>query len=651
MKRFNFANVLSVLYVIAMAAAVAVLFKYDITWAAVFGIVTFVFVVALIVKDNSDYRKFNKLIKNVNAELQTASSNALSRFTLPLIIVSEQDEIIWYNKAFAKININADSLIGKNLAEIISKEEQFKILSNGSTEINMTSRVYRVFESLSAEGKITQRIICFVDITKLQKYAMEYILTRPVVGVLAVDNFDDAAAGLKDSERSILHSEIRNKLENWFSKTNGLVQKLSGDRFLFAFEERYLQALRSDKFSVLSEIKEIETSTRTKLTISIGLGMGAGGFKQATEYAYSAFDMALGRGGDQVAIKKGENDYEFFGGLSSQGEKHSKVRTRLVANNLKEMITAADNVFIMGHRFSDLDVVGSAYALCSVAKMLGTEAFTVLDEQTTMAAPFLQRIAGQNALLNILAPEKVSKRISEQSLLIVIDTHRKNLLECPEILEQFSNIVVIDHHRKAVDYIDNAVMFYHDTAASSTSEMVAELLQYMGIAEVEKSVAEGLLSGIMLDTRNFVFNTSSGTFEVSAMLRKFGADPVEIKHLFADSLDFYKMKSNIIASAEIIDNNAVAVNEYEGEGTKLLTGQAADELLEIKGVVSSYVLCKINGKVNISARTLQENVQIVMEKLGGGGSKTMAACELETDSFSVAQKMLLEAVNSVKEGK
>ena len=649
MKRYGFINYLFFLFIVFLIAVSIAFYFYNQTLSYVFMAITVAFALTFIIYSRKGESKYNKLIKNLNDELGKASSNVLSSFTLPLIVVSDNDEIIWYNSAFYnEMSAEADSLIGMDLSVIVSKDDQIRLKKEKRVEVNYGGKVFRTFESLSNDGKISQRVICFLDITNLQKYAMEYMLSRPVVAVLAVDNFDDAAHGLRDSERSALHSKIQNVLENWFLKTNGLVQKLSGDRFLFIFEERYLNKIKADKFSILTEVKSIETSSGIKPTISIGIGVDANDFKGCAEYAKSALDMALGRGGDQAAIKIGENDYKFFGGVSSSTEKRSKVRTRIVASTLIDMLKSCDNILIMGHKFSDLDCVGAAFALQSAAERLEKEVSVVLDEHSTMAGPFIDRVYKLNKSINICPPQKALSKVGRGTLLFVLDTHRKNFVDAPELIDKCDNIVVIDHHRKAVDFIDKAVIFYHETSASSTCEMMTELLQYIDENSIERAEAEGLLAGIMLDTRNFVFNTGVRTFETSALLRKQGADPIEIKRLFADSLEFYKIKSNIIASAEIHKDSAVAFNTFEGAGTKIITGKAADELLEIKGVKTSYVLCRIDGKINISARTLSENVQIVMEKLSGGGSKTMAACELDTADFNVARDMLLKAIEEVR---
>lgn len=644
-------NLVYVLCLICIAAQTVVIAFFNIYLFFVSLVVFFLLFGIIVYRLLSERDRYKKLIKNVNDELQHASSNALSNFTIPIIVVSDADEIIWYNKAFTyTVTETPDDIIGCDLSVLISLEDQELMREAHRVEINYGGKVFRVFESFSDAEDIEQRIICFVDITALQKYAIEYSLTRPVVALLAVDNFDDVSRDLRDSERTALSSKIQNVLENWFSVTNGISKRLSGDRFMFIFEERYLNKFKADKFSILNEIRSLEMPNRTKATVSIGVGTHGADLRECEDFAHQALDMALGRGGDQVAIKNDDNNYQFFGGLSGASEKRTRVRTRIVASALVELINSSDRILLMGHRFSDMDCVGASFALQSAIKSLGKEVHVVLDRATTMAESFLQRVEELDKSVNITDPERLLPLINKDTLLIVLDTHRPHFVDNPAILEKASTVVVIDHHRKAVDFIDKAVIFYHETSASSTCEMVSELLQYINENSIERAEAEGLLAGIMLDTRNFVFNTGVRTFEASALLRKHGADPVEVKKMFADSLESYKIKSQIISTSEIYKDCAIAINVHEGPGAKIVTSQAADELLEIQGVASSYVLCRINNGINISARSLSDNVQIVMEKLGGGGSRTMAACQLAMDDLNKAREMLITAIDEIKEG-
>lgn len=600
-------------------------------------------------------RKFDQLINSMNEELNNAASNALTSFTLPILIVSENDEIVWYNSSFSNsVNTDADVLIGKNIIELLGASGLEEIAKNRHLTITYANKTYDVYESVHVlDSNVCQKILCFVDFTELKKIAAEYKLSRPIVALIAIDNLDDLTRNMRDSERNTVSSRIENVLEDWYSTANGFSRKLSGERYIFIFEKRDLVVFTSNKFDVLSRVRAIDFGDRGRATISIGIGYG-NNLRECEEQAYQALDMALGRGGDQVAIKNYDNSFQFFGGISGGNEKRTRVRTRIVASALLELINTSERVVLMGHKFADLDCFGSAYALCSaIRKHTSTPSVIAINQKNSLVHPLFDRIKDLGCDLMIASPETIMEQVNKQTLLIVLDTHRSVMLECPELLDLAGTVVVIDHHRKAVDHISNAVIFYHESAASSTCEMVSELLQYISENSVGRAEAEAMLSGITLDTRNYCMNTGIRTFEASAFLRRRGADPIAVKKLFADSMDNYKIKNSIIATAEQYNSHAIAINDnndISSEESKILSSQAADELLNISGVKASYVISKLDDCVNISARSLGEiNVQLIVERLGGGGHRTMAACQLSNTDILNAKKMLIDAINQQEE--
>lgn len=604
-----------------------------------------VLMVVYVYKNRSSY---NALIKKINSELAKESSSALTNFTLPLVVVSPDDIIIWYNQAFlASVTGGSDEFVGKNISQFISLQDQELLRENHRVVINYGDKVFRVFESFSETKDAVQRIIGFTDITKLQKYAMEYSLSQPVVALVAIDNMDEITKNLRDSERTVIRSQIQDVLENYFSSCNCISRRFGDDRFLFIFEERYLNNLKNDRFSVLKTIKSINSAI-APATLSIGIGTMGKGFKACEERAIEALDMALGRGGDQVVIKSGEKDFSFYGDGNTTGQKRSAIRARIVAISLLDLIAASNQVFIMGHRYTDLDCVGSAYALYRTVIKQGKTAKLVINAKTTMASQLIDSIRFGGEDLVCIDGQTAAKQITPDTLLIVVDTNRAGYTDYPEVYAAAKNVMIIDHHRLTADSIsaNEVSIFYHEPSASSTCEMVTELIEYIFNTGIDRMQAQALLSGIMLDTRNFVFNTGVQTFSASAFLRKFGANPIEVKKMFADSIDAYKQKARIISSATLYKDNAIAVNDSTDSSAKIITAQSADELLEISGVNSGYVMCLLDGKVNISARSLFGNVQLVMEQLGGGGSKTMAACQLNTDDFETAKQMLIKAIDN-----
>lgn len=653
-KLWNF-NYLYIILLAFSAVQTALLFFLSKTFFypslalfAVLAVITFVKIFTV-------KQKVHDLIGSINDENDNTVSNALSSFNIPVLIVSENDEIIWFNNRFAEtVNNEADVLVGESILEIVGEKGAEELKATQYTSISYANKIFDVYETEHTLNSITQRIICFVDLTNLKKTANEYKHSRPVAAFIVIDNLDDLTHNMRDGERNNVSSKIQNVLEDWFSTTNGISRKMSGERYLFIFEERDLTSFISNKFEILNRVRSIDFGDRGKATISIGIGHG-NNFRECEEQAALALDMALGRGGDQVAIKKKDNSFQFFGGLSNSNEKRTRVRTRIVASALLELISGSEQIVLMGHKFADLDCYGAAYALCSAIrkKFPDKSAVIAMDKKTALVHSLFDRITALGGDLMIADYRSIEHMITKKTLLIVLDTHRCQMLECADAISKVGNVVVIDHHRKSVDHIANSVIFYHETSASSASEMVCELLQYISETSVGRSEAEAMLAGIMLDTRNYCMNTGVRTFEASAFLRRRGADPIAVKKLFADTMEHHKDKNSIIATAQQYKNYAIAINENAAlpiHQSRIISSQAADELLNISGVKASFVMSHVENEINISARSYGEvNVQLIMEALGGGGHRTMAACQLKETDFNSAKQLLINAIDKNEE--
>ncbi len=652
-KLWNFNILYLILLFVCGIQTVAFFFVSDRSW---FYVSLFLFVALLVLvllRLVTVKQKLNHLINSMNDEQSNAISNALTTFTLPVLIVSGANEIVWYNQYFSEtVSADSDLLIGKNIEDVLGASGLATLEKEDRATISYVNRIFDVYLSTHLwENDTKQKILFFVDVTDLRRLAKEYRLSRLLVAFIAVDNLDDLTRNMRESERSIVGSRIQNVLEDWFSTTNGFSRKISEDRYIYLFEERDLNTFKATKFDILSRVRELNFENLGRPSISIGVGYGAN-LRECEEQAAQALDMALGRGGDQVAIKNKDNSYQFFGGISGSNAKRSRVRTRIVASALLELIQNSERVVLMGHKFADLDCFGSAYALASaIRKHTDTPVIIAVDTKTALVSPLWNRIRELKSNLLIEEPKNIIERVNKQTLLIVLDTHRPSMVECPELLDLAGTVVVIDHHRKAVDYISDAVIFYHEPAASSTAEMVSELLQYISETSVGRAEAEAMLSGIMLDTRNYSVNTGVRTFEASAFLRRRGADPVAVKKFFADSMEHYKIKNTVIATAKQIGSYAIAVNsaELSAEKMKLISSEAADALMNIAGVKASFVITPFPTYINISARSFGEvNVQLIMEKLGGGGHHNMAACQLNDVSVKQAEERLLNAIQQEK---
>ena len=459
------------------------------------------------------------------------------------------------------------------------------------------------------------------------------------------DNKEELSESLEDEKMSIIRVAVDNILSSWAKEINGILKKLNDGKYIIIFEEKYLKSFIAEKFKILNKIHEAKIDDHKYATISIGISRGAENFLEAKIWAEKSLNMALGRGGDQVAIKN-KSKYEFFGGASKGLEKRSKVRTRVAAMAILEKIELSDSVFIMGHKYSDFDVVGAAagfYGVCSKIKKKKT--YVVINKNHSLASlaiSHLEKSGAENIFIN---PEDVGPLITENSLLIVVDTHSVKFLESFDVYQKINNVIVVDHHRLSVDKIKNATIFFHEPFASSTCEMVAELVQYMGDKYLKKSEAECLLAGMMLDTKNFSLKSGIRTFEAAAYLKKKGADNLSVKRMFANSMDTYKLRCKIIETAYIFDDCAIAKLEEKIENMRVSCSQAADELLNIKNVKASFVIFSSEEFVNISARSLGDvNVQVIMEKLGGGGHQTMAAAQVEGLSIEEVEQRLLKII-------
>ena len=465
--------------------------------------------------------------------------------------------------------------------------------------------------------------------------------------LINIDSVEDALGDLRESQQSDILSEVEQLVENWLENYSCIYRKVNNSRFIVISDNENLMKMKEDKFSLLSKVRSYTYNEKVSgLTVSMGVGTGET-LPECEKIARQSLDMAMGRGGDQVAIKTDKNDYEFFGGVAKGIEKRTKVRTRMVASAISDSISSCSNVLVMGHRFADLDALGSSVGVAMISKALHKDAKIVMNTKTTLAMPLAKHLSSNGMENLIIEPEEVESYLNADTLLVIVDTHRKSFLEYPELFDLVQKVIVIDHHRKTVDHINKAVIFYHEPYASSASEMVTELIQYVPFdVKIPQVCAEALMSGITLDTKNFVMKTGVRTFEAAAYLRSLGADTVAVKQLFANSMQTQKAKSEVVKSAAMYNECAIGVVDFQVDDVRIVASQAADELLNIDGVRASFVLFKTENVINISARSYGEiNVQIIMEKLGGGGHHTMAAAQLTDETFDNALTLLKNAIN------
>lgn len=598
-----------------------------------------------------DFKMIRNTVQSLSQGLTAAENSALNSFPLSVAVFDSADRIVWYNQKFQNelvpLLMPQNGSIcpftgGKGLREI--REQTVFPTVVGEKEFT----VY--FSHIDCSGRQSYALI-FTEDTALKKTAKAYAMSKPVVAMVATDSADEIYRSYKESEYAEIISDIGRITENWFSAYNCVFRMLSNGRALAVMREAELQKMVSQKFNVMEQVRSYTYhGAPVGITLSIGIGRGET-LGDAESEARQSLDMALGRGGDQTAMKNADETYRFFGGVSKGVEKRTKVRTRVVASAIAELIRGCDSVLVMGHKFSDLDCVGAAVGVCAAASAFGKSAKIVTYEKASLATPLIDYMKTQSDADLFIHPDAARRAITEKTLLFVVDTHKANFTEEPEIFEKSPSVVVIDHHRKTVDYIQNAVIFYHEPHASSACEMVTELLQYMQRKPIIGAAqANALLAGIILDTKEFALRTGVRTFEAAAYLRARGADTVTVKSFFNSSMENKKLRGQIVLNAQSYRNCAVSVADMQHKDIRIIAAQAADELLTVSDVVASFVLFETGTTANISARSMGKvNVQMIMEELGGGGHQTMAAAQLPDTGLSAAEQLLKTAIDNYYE--
>lgn len=589
-------------------------------------------------------RYLKNALKNTFQLLDTEDKKFIEKYKMPVVVVGEKGDIIWNNNLFSKILCNNRNPLGEDIQPYLSENSLDFLASAGYADVTLDGKFFTVYCVKTKIGYVCQ----YIDNTYYKISLKTFRDARPCVATIIFDNREDFVNDNEEESARIVLS-VESTLQKWAASSNSLYKKLSGNRYMIIMGEKELEKNIQAKFPILKDIRNIKLGSR-EATISIGVGRSSNGLKDCEVKARNALEMALGRGGDQVAIMKDNNTYEFFGGVSSGVEKLSKVRTRVIANTLAKAVLDSDRVYIMGHRFSDLDCVGASIGMQRViSHTFKKHSRIVIDEEHSMASMLIDYVKKERHGEEIFISPKEVKNITPKTLLIILDTHTPDFVESEELFKKCSRIVVIDHHRKMVNYIKNAVVFCIEPSASSASEMCTEIISYMGDEDITQVEAEALLSGIVLDTKNFVIKTGIRTFEAAAYLRKKSANTITVKRFFSDNLETYKEKYNIVSHAEIVNGCAISITDSQVENIRLVAAQAADELLMITNVYASFVLFDTpDGAVNVSARSYGKiNVQIIMEKMGGGGHQNMAAAQIKNSDKVQIKEQLIEVINEV----
>lgn len=610
-------------------------------------IVTGVLIWAKISYSKNVKQKLLYNVKTVSETLDFEQGKAFEKLKVACAFVEEDGTIIWVNESFENTFCIDQNTPIVTLKELLKKESLGKVFEGKGFRVKVDSQCFAVYSSLINLEDTSAYLLYFFDETKLRLTEKEYYESRPSIMLSVIDNANEIYQNFKESDCAAVFSKIEQIIDDWASGYGGLCRKFSNARMMIIVEERGLQKMIADNFSILEKIRNLTYDGKpTEVTLSIGVGKEQS-LNDSNNSARQALDMAQSRGGDQVAIKH-EAQYKFYGGVSAGFEKKNKVRTRLIAKTIAGIIKDSDNVLVMGHRFSDFDSFGSAAGVYCIARHFGVPANIVVDSKTSLAKPLISRFEEDKYPGMMIPPEKAPEKVGENTLVVVVDTHKQGFTECPQLIDKASKIMVIDHHRKSVGFIENTVVFYHMPNASSASEMVTELAEYVDSKPVIDSlVAQALFAGIMLDTRNFVIRSGVRTFEAAAYLKSRSANTVEAKKLFSNDMAIFRLRNNVIDSAQRYrEICAISVADIESDEIRLVTSQAADEMLNIEGIKASFVLYRNGNEIDISARSFGEvNVQLIMENLGGGGHQAMSACQIKDADFDTAMEKLKKAID------
>ena len=608
--------------------------------------------------------ELSEQLKDLTLNVNTTAKTTLINSPFPLAIVETNGNVIWKSEKFVTEFENLDINMNEYLSEIVrsikltiensDEGKQEKVRGTIDTNIKIENKMYNVLGSYVKSHKMHQKeqeyttILYFIDETYLKKLEQEQKDSDICIGIIMIDNYEEISQRISSEIKPQLIAKMEKYIYDWAAKYNSLIVKSDRDTFFCIMEQKYLKEAEADKFNILDEVKDIDVPDITQPTLSIGFSDDGDNNAEKAESARTVIDIALGRGGDQAIVKM-DGRYQFFGGRTQEVEKRTKVKARIVSHALKELISEADNVILMGHSNGDMDSIGSSLGLYRLTKTLGKEA-KIVNETTGIGLDnFLTEAKKTEEYADcFITKQEALDSVKPNTLLIVTDTHKKSYVEVPELLEKVNKIVVVDHHRRSTDYIENAILTFHEVYASSASELVTEILEYSQLdIELTQIEVEALYAGIMLDTKNFTFKTGVRTFEAAAYLRKCGVDIIKVKKWFQSDLHTYQIISEIVSKSEIV-NDSIAISTYENddENANIIAAKAADELLTIGGITASFVLGKTGDKIYISGRSIGGiNVQLILEKLGGGGHITLAGAQLENISMEDAKQELINRIN------
>ena len=597
--------------------------------------------------------EIRKYVENLAFSVDDASKHSMVNFPLPMAIIRiDTGEIVWGNDQFGEISGKKDSMFETHITDVLHGFDTRWIMEGKTLcpyDVEMGERKYQVYGNMvrsgRSRGSSLLATLFWVDTTDYLQLRDYVERTRPVVGIIVIDSYEELVKNASEAEKSTLTADIDRHINEWAKPAKGIVRRLERDRYLFIFEQHSLLDFTAGKFSILESIHEVQNSEGLSATLSIGVGKGECSLQELYQFAALGIDMALSRGGDQAVVKT-KTAFEFYGGRSKELEKRTKVKSRVMANALMQLIKDSSQVFVMGHKYSDLDSIGACAGLVAAVRKAGRPAYIIVNEKATSAKELIDRLKKQPQYEEVfISEEDAIVKADAGSLCVVCDTTRPDMVEAPDLLDAVERVAVVDHHRRAAQYIEHAAISLHETYASSACELVAELLQYVvNHSDILKVEADAMLAGIFLDTKGFTVKTGVRTFEASAFLRQVGADTVEVRKMFSGGLESSVKKYQIISCAKE-QFPGISLSVVEEETPRATASQAADELINASDIKAAFVVYAEKGGAVVSARSYGEvNVQVVLEKIGGGGSLTSAGAQFPDKSTEETAELLTHAI-------
>ena len=600
-------------------------------------------------------REITDYIENLALHTGIAAKDAMINIPFPLTVLDLTGNIVWHNEAFGKMA--GGNFFENHISGVVPGVEILKILENRNDinlDIEFDGKNYRVtgnvVEFMSEDTKSYTLVLYWIDKTREVEYVTKYNDYRAMNCIVLVDNYEDIVKGLPQQSISKLNSDIDRLINSWVSDNGGILRKLEKDRYYILFENKNVRNIVSRKFAVLDEVKKIEIENSMQPTLSMGIG-DAETIQKSEEYAKASLDMALGRGGDQAVIRDDEG-FQYFGGKSEGTEKSTRVKSRVVAHALKELIENSSAVFVTGHKNCDADSFGASVAVCKMASLFDKKAYIVLGEHQGVSERLMNELKDDEVYKEAFITESAALQMNlKDALMVIVDTHNPQYVDAPKLLNEIDDKVLIDHHSRGANYIEPLALKYHEPYASSACELVTEIFQYIkNGAKLSAKEAQAVYSGIVLDTKNFSMKTGVRTFEAASFLRRMGVDTVNVKRIFQNDMSMYQKRAKIVSNAERY-KDVIAISSWDEneENANVIASQAADELLNISEIKASFVVCKNGDTVLVSGRSLGEyNVQVVLEKIGGGGHLNIAGAQFTDKTIADVVDMIKNAIDETE---